>query len=186
MAGAAAGSVDDARGGRRDRATIVSMSDHSTDDPFGHQAGEMPPLLPPDQVPAIRTPDDLRRTWRALMGRLRFTDRRLWLLFLDHDGGLLGPLLSLDDLPDGPYGLEVDEVVAVCRDILDGPGGGGSVAMLITRPGADPWHVGDRAWGRYLVAAAQRIGGQVWPVHRANDRELTAVPTAEGTDRDSA
>jgi hypothetical protein len=142
---------------------------------------DMPPLLPPDQMPPIAGEADLQRTWLALMGDLGFSDRRLWLLFLRPDGRLLGPLLSLDDLPDGPYGLELDEVVTVCRDILDGPGGaGGSVAMLLTRPGRDPWHVGDRAWARYLTAAAHRIGGQVWPVHRANDVELVAVPPDVG------
>jgi len=142
---------------------------------------DIPPLLPPDQMPAVRTQADLRRTWRVLLGDLGFSDRRLWLLFLRPDGRLLGPLLSLDDLPDGPYELEVDEVVQVCRDILDGPGGsGGSVAMLITRPGRDPWHVGDRAWARYLTAAAHRIGGRVWPVHRANERALAAVPPDTG------
>lgn len=137
----------------------------------------MPPLLPPDQMPAIASEADLHRTWLALMGDLGFSDRRLWLLFLRPDGRLIGPLLSLEDLPDGPYGLEVDEVVTVCRDILDGPGGaGGSVAMLLTRPGRDAWHVADRAWARYLTAAAHRIGGRVWPVYRANDAELAAVP----------
>jgi hypothetical protein len=142
---------------------------------------EMPPLLPPDQMPAIDSVADLRRTWLALMGDLGFSDRRLWLLFLRPDGRLLGPLLCLEDLPDGPYGLELDEVVTVCRDILDGPGGsGGSVAMLLTRPGSDPWHVGDRAWARYLTATTHRIGEWVWPVHRANDVELAAVPPGSG------
>ncbi len=137
-------------------------------------------------MPAIRTPADLTRAWRALMGRLRFSDRRLWLLFLEPDGRLLGPLLSIEDLPDGPYDLEVDEVVTVCREILDGPGGGGSVAILVSRPGRDAWHVGDRAWGRYLVAATHRIGGQVWPVHRANDRHLGVVPVDEVRGRETA
>ena len=138
------------------------------------------PLLAPEQMPAIRTPADLTRAWRVLMGGLRFDDRRLWLLFLEADGRMLGPLLSLDDLPDGPYDLDPDEVVSVCRDLLDGPGSGArSVAMLITRPGHDAWHVGDRAWARYLAAAAQRIGGQVWPVHRANDREIAVVAVDE-------
>jgi hypothetical protein len=48
--------------------------------------------------------------------------------------------------------------------------------MLVTRPGRDDWHVGDRAWARYLTAVAEKVGGRVWPVHRANDRELVAVP----------
>lgn len=147
----------------------------------------VPPLLPPDAMPAIRTQADLHRAWSALMGELGFPDRRLWLLFLDGAGRPRGPLLSIDNLPDGPYDLVVDDLVTVCREILDGPGAaGGSVAMLLTRPGTDGWHVGDRAWGRYLTAAAHRIGGPVWPVHRANDRHLVAVPDAETGGRDSA
>lgn len=132
---------------------------------------DVPTLLPPGQMPAVRTPADLQLTWRALMGDLGFTDRRLWLLFLGPGGRPLGPLLDIGDLPDGPHGLDLEGLVAVCREILDGPGHGGSVAMLLTRPGAGPWHVGDRAWGRFLTDAARRIGGQIWPIHRANDRE---------------
>jgi hypothetical protein len=51
--------------------------------------------------------------------------------------------------------------------------------MLITRPGHDDWHVGDRAWARYLTAVSQHVGGRVWPVHRAHDGELAAVPLEE-------
>jgi hypothetical protein len=115
------------------------------------------------------------------MGELGFSDRRLWLLFLAPDGRPAGPLLGLDDLPDGPWDLPLDDLVTICRDILDGPGGGGSVAMLLTRPGRDSWHVGDRAWSRYLTAAAGRVGGRVWPVHRANDRELVPVEVSAST-----
>jgi hypothetical protein len=135
----------------------------------------IPALLPPDQMSSVRTQADLEHTWRALMGELGFSDRRLWLLFLDPDGRPLGPLVSIDDLPDGPCELPVDDLVALCREILDGPGGGGSVALLVTRSGRDPWHIGDRAWARYLTSAARQIGGQVWPVHRAHDTELVVV-----------
>lgn len=147
---------------------------------------DIPPLLPPRDMPAVHTEADLAVAWRALMGQLGFPDRRLWLLFLDSGGRPLGPLLSIDNLPDGPYDLSVDDLVTICREILDGPGGGGSVAFLLTRPGRDDWHVGDRAWARYLSASAHRIGGRVWPVHRANDRVLAVVPVAEGGGRESA
>ena len=167
--------MDGAGGGRRYRATIALMT-----------YDDIPPLLPPGDLPAVRTQADLRRAWRALMGRLGFPDRRLWLLFLDGEGRPGGPLLSIDNLPDGPYDLPVEDLVTICREILGGPGGGGSVAMLITRPGTEPWHVGDRAWGRYLTAAAHRVGGTVWPVHRANDRELVAVPAEESGSRETA
>ncbi|WP_457109842.1 hypothetical protein [Marmoricola sp. URHA0025 HA25] len=140
-----------------------------------------------DQLPAVLTPADLHLTWRALMGDVGFSERTLWLLFIGPGGRPLGPLLDFADLPDGPHGLEVDALADLCRDLLEGPGGGrGSVAMLITRPGTDPWHVGDRAWARYLTAIAHRIGGQVWPLHRANDRELVVVPDPGQHDRASA
>lgn len=137
---------------------------------------EIPPLLPPDQMPAVRATADLTRTWRALMGELGFARRSLWLLFLTSDGRPLGPLVTVDDLPDAPHGLPVEDLVTVCRDLLEGPGGEGSVAFLLTRPGGGPWHVGDRAWARYLTIAADAIGGRVWPVHRAHDHELAVVP----------
>ena len=160
--------MDGAGGGRRHRATIAHMT---------HE--HVPPLLPPADMPAVSTQADLHRTWRTLMGELGFADRRLWLLFLTRDGRPAGPLLSIDNLADGPWELPVEDLVTICREILDGPGGGGSVAMLLTRPGRDAWHVGDRAWARYLTAAAHRVGGRVWPVHRANDVELVVVPADE-------
>lgn len=135
---------------------------------------------------AIRTRADLGHTWRKLMGELRFERRCLWLLFLTQQGRPAGPLMAIDDLPDGPYDVSMDDLVALCRDILEGPGGGGSVAFLITRPGRHPWHVGDRAWGRYLTAACQQIGAPVWPVHRANDDELVALAPDDGGGRRSA
>ncbi|HEX2894379.1 MAG TPA: hypothetical protein VHO29_10300 [Marmoricola sp.] len=141
---------------------------------------EPPPLLSPAVLPAVRTDADLRRAWHTLVGAEVFADRRLWLLFLGPGGRPAGPLLTLGDLPDGPWGLPVEDLVSLCRDILDGPGGGTdadkSVAMLLTRPGRGPWHVGDRAWGRYLVTAAQHVGGGcVWPVHRAHDQGFGPV-----------
>lgn len=128
-----------------------------------------PPLLPPDQMPAIRSADDLLQTWRAILGPLGFSRRSLWLLFLTAAGRPAGPLLTIDDLPDSPHDVAPDDLVAICEEILDGPGGGGSVALLVTRAGAGPWHLGDRAWGRFLTAVAARVQGQTWPVHRAND-----------------
>jgi hypothetical protein len=126
-------------------------------------------------MPAIRTPDDLLQTWRAILGPLGFTRRSLWLLFLTDAGRPAGPLLTIDDLPDGPHDVTVDDLVAICDEILDGPGDGGSVALLVTRPGADRWHVGDRAWARFLSAVAARALGPTWPVHRANDAVVEPV-----------
>ena len=47
--------------------------------------GHIPPLLSPDQMPPIRSQDDLHRHWRALMGPLGFSGRQLWLNVLGAD-----------------------------------------------------------------------------------------------------
>lgn len=160
--------VDSARGGRRCGATIVVMN-----------SDDLAPLLPPTQMPAVRSDTDLHRTWRALVGALGFTDRRLWLLFLDGRARPCGPLLQIDDLPDGPWAASPDDLVDLCRDVLDGPGTCASVAMLLTRPGPGPWHLADRAWARFLTTVAERVGagvdGRPWPVHRAHDVALERV-----------
>lgn len=106
------------------------------------------------------------------MGPEPYRCRSLWLLFIDTAGRPAGPVITVDDLPDGPYDCPVADLVAMCRVILDGPGAGepggsGSVAILMTRAGSGPWTVSDRAWGRYLLAAVTAIGGRQWPVHHA-------------------
>ncbi|MCW2786381.1 MAG: hypothetical protein JWP74_2898 [Marmoricola sp.] len=83
--------------------------------------------------------------------------------------------MVIEDLPDGPYDVPLTDLVDICRDIIGGPGGGGSVAMLMTRPGAAPWHIGDRSWGRFLLGAVAEIGGLTWPVHQAHSDALSVV-----------
>ncbi|MCZ4499286.1 MAG: hypothetical protein JWQ74_1839 [Marmoricola sp.] len=126
---------------------------------------------PPDQR-LLHTDDDLTALWQLLMEAEPYRRRSLWLLFIDTEHRPAGPIITVDDLPDGPYETPVDDLVAMCRSILDGPGGGGSVAILMTRPGSGSWTVSDRAWGRFLLRAAETVGGRVWPVHQARRGRL--------------
>lgn len=123
---------------------------------------------PPHDPHPIDDPDALAVVWNRVLGTETYRTRCLWLLFLDPRRRPVGPVLTVDDVPDGPYDLAVADLVGFCREILDGPGDGGSVAMLMTRPGGAPWTVSDRAWGRFLDRAASAVGGQVWPVRLAH------------------
>ncbi len=124
----------------------------------------------------IRSDADLTATWRTLLGDLVFAERLLWLMLLAEDGRATGPLLQLTDLPDGPYGVPLDDLVSFIAELIDGPGSGRSVAFLLTRPGRGAWHIGDRAWTRSLQTVAGALGGRTWPVHRARDGLLEACP----------
>ncbi len=136
---------------------------------------------PADQTP-IHSADELTERWQRYLETEPFRFRALWALFLERTGRPAGPVITVDNLPDGPYDMEREDLVVLCREILDGPGGGGSVALLMSRPCGAPWTVSDRAWGRFLVGAADEIGGRVWPVHLAHrqtlERFVLQVPEA--------
>lgn len=126
---------------------------------------------PEDQTPLAST-TQLTALWQKIVAWEPFRFRSVWLLFIDRNGLPAGPLITVDDLPDGPYAVELDELVDLCSDILEGPGGGGSVAMMMTRPGAAPWTVSDRAWGRFLLRGATELGDPSWPVHLAHSQSV--------------
>jgi hypothetical protein len=127
---------------------------------------------PPFDQDQITSDAELTRCWEVYLEPEPFRFRALWLLFIDAGGRPAGPVITIDDVPDGPYEMDSDDLVTLCRGILDGPGGGGSVALLMSRTGVGPWTVSDQAWGRFLQRAADAIGGRQWPVHRAHRRTL--------------
>jgi hypothetical protein len=129
----------------------------------------------------LTTPDDLIDMWGEIVEGEPFRERRLWLVFVDGLERPVGPVLTIEDVPDGPYDVPSCDLVGWCRDILDGPGAGGviegaaSVAILMSRPGGDPWMVSDRAWARFLSAAATEIGDPTWPVHWAHRNRIEQI-----------
>ncbi len=137
---------------------------------------------PVDQRP-ITAAGGLPAVWRAVLATEPYRVRTVWLLFLDRGHRPAGPVITLDDVPDGPYDLQVADLVALCREILDGPGGGGSVALLMSRPGGEPWTVSDRAWVRFLGRASAAVDPAPWPVHAAHRyglQEVAATGKAAG------
>ena len=126
---------------------------------------------PADQRP-LRDPADLTAVWTSVLAGEPFRERVVWLLFLDPARRPVGPLITLDNLPDGPYDVRADNLVDLCREFVDGPGDAASVAFLMARPGAAPWTVSDRAWGRFLVKAGEALGPEPWPVHWAHQRRV--------------
>jgi hypothetical protein len=123
---------------------------------------DIPPLLPPGQMPTIRDQAALHHTWRALMGRLGFAEPQLWTLFLDGDLPLhLAEVVGvpLDPGPDDFADLQVLVRHAVDHDL--------ACAFLYARPGSATRTRGDLAWARGLATLDAR-----WPVHLANDAEV--------------
>jgi hypothetical protein len=121
---------------------------------------EIPPLLPPDQMPPVVDQASLEHTWRALMGELGFAGPQLWMLFL-RDGRCVN-IGKIEDVPTDPSPEETQAVFHLLAHLSEDPT---FCAFLYARPGRRGLTAGDLAWARGLSR----------PVHVANDFELRVV-----------
>ncbi|NUR07865.1 MAG: hypothetical protein HOQ22_05700 [Nocardioidaceae bacterium] len=126
--------------------------------------------------PTIRTQADLPAMWRTLMTPLGFARRRLYLTFVLGDGCAVPHLTELDDLPEQPGDLAVDNLMAMCAALLENSLTEGSrPVLLLARPGAARLTDSDRAWGTALLAAAEAHRVPLWPVHVAGDDDVVVL-----------
>lgn len=122
----------------------------------------------------IRSAEDMRQRWRALMGPLGFGERLLWLGFVGPDRCMTK---ALSQVPVGtaPHRGLVEEVMVGLVVLLEDLEPGTSVALLLSRPGSDPASAEDRRWAAVLTTCAARVGVPIEPIFRANDAEIVAL-----------
>jgi hypothetical protein len=99
---------------------------------------DIPTLGLPHEMPAIRNSDELYLRWRALMGPLGFSRPRLWIAFLGPDNMMTAPLTQIEEIPRTADSRMCGSLLEMCRHVVGRDGAGGSVAMLLTRPGRLP------------------------------------------------
>ncbi len=145
---------------------LAAMNDNTGDD--------IPPLLRPEDMPPVRTQADLWRHWRALMGPLGFTERLLWILFIDADGYVAPTVQQVAELPRVPEPDMVDSLMWILREVCADLGPG-SAALLLSRPGRAGITSDERVWAQRLADVAAVAGVRLWPVHLANDQRLVPV-----------
>jgi hypothetical protein len=80
---------------------------------------DIPPLLPPEDMPPVNSQADLHRFWRALMGPLGFGRRTLWLVFVATDGTVEPMVAPIDDIPEHPEDDLVGNLFWICAQVLD-------------------------------------------------------------------
>jgi len=126
-------------------------------------------------LPPVTDAATLHRTWRRLMGRLGFRERALWMLLIAGDGR---PVHGVQ-LGEAPRVFEhdiADNLMSVVRELSHD---GISVAFLYSRPGPGPCSADDMTWVTGLSHHLRRCGLPLWPVHLANDTDLTTVAPDE-------
>jgi hypothetical protein len=155
--------VDCADGGTSIWPMLSGMTGFPDDD-------DVPELLPPDEMPPITDQMTLHRTWRALMGPLGFARRQLWVMHVGDDDRPLG-VVQIDEVPAELDPEHAEMVVSMLREAA----GDVTFAFLFARPGRSPRTAADLSWAVGLTRACRAAGVRAWPVHLANDRELTVV-----------
>jgi hypothetical protein len=138
------------------------LDDH--DDP-----NDVPALVPPHQLPPIRSQADLARLWRMIRGPWGFDEPQLWMEVLGPDDRCQGVLTQVAELPPAPDGLALGNLFSALREVLGEDLAHGSVAFLYARPGGAPASAEDTAWARALLEAAAAAEVRCRPVHFGND-----------------
>jgi hypothetical protein len=122
----------------------------------------------------VRTDDELRERWKEIVAAETFRERTLWLTWYDPDGQMLPVVVPVDDLPPHPHGEVLDGLAQVVGSVLDGQAPGGSVAMLISRPGPPSVQGEDQAWARALTSRAAP-GVRTRPLHLATSGSVRVL-----------
>lgn len=129
---------------------------------------------PPRPYTTITGVPELTAAWRALMGDGGFAKSTLWIMMLDDRDRLHPLLLPIEPLPAVPAERFVRNLARVLGDLVDCEGG--SVALLLSRPGPAEMSAEDRAWA---AALRRHLEGPLarWPLHLATrDRVQAFAP----------
>lgn len=107
------------------------------------------------------------------MGPGGFGRRSLWTIWFDEHGASLPIIVPVDDVPERPDELLVDNLMRSLGLVID-ESAATTAAMLLSRPGPGRKHADDLVWARALLAAAERQEVRLWPVHLATAQLVQA------------
>lgn len=129
------------------------------------------PLTRPDQMPPVRTTEDLRQRWRSVLGPGTFALPSVYMIWFDADGRQVPCIVPIDDLEDD---LRPDLVrnLMIIADEVSQDAGAASLALALTRPGPVTVSPVDRGRARALLAGGQSLSIKLWPLHLATENQV--------------
>ncbi len=129
----------------------------------------IPPRLSPEETPPIHTLPEMHLHWRRIVGRPGFASRELWVTLLDPDHRVLPTLQVIEDLTRHPTRRFVRNLIGVYDDVLARSAPGGSIGMMLARPGGSTLTAADLRWSQALQCEATRRAVPLWPLFIAAD-----------------
>src|SRR5690349_19350977 len=128
----------------------------------------------------IRSGDDLRQRWRALMGTLGFGERLLRFVFVGPDRRFVKVMTDVP-IPSSPNRHFVEDLMAALAELVDDRADGTTVAFLLSRPGCGPVSPSDRGWAQLITSFGKKFDVPLEPIFRANDEALVQIPVTPST-----
>jgi hypothetical protein len=135
--------------------------------------------IPPAETATfpIHSVADLRERWRALMGPLGFGERLLRFVFIGPDRRMI-KVLGEFPIAARAEPAPIRNLMSALSELAHQAGEGGTVALLLTRPGIGPISESDRQWSTVLTRVAGEFTVPLEPIFRANDEALLLVEPA--------
>ncbi len=118
---------------------------------------------------------DMHQRWRALMGRLGFADRMLWVGFVGPDRRMIKMLIDLERTarpdPGQTDGLMAELASVLAQEMEPGT----TVALLLTGPGRGPVSAARRQWVAALTSSAAKHHVPLEPIFSADNHDMVEV-----------
>lgn len=135
----------------------------------------------PDQPSTVPLADEAAVIGRihSLLGDGAACTRTLWLFFLDADRVQLPVLVPIDDLPERPDPELMSALTHVLRETIGGESMGGSVVLVLERPGLSHPTDGDWAWTRSLHTQIRSSAVALHGVYLAADGDVSRLFAAQ-------
>ncbi|HEX9031967.1 MAG TPA: hypothetical protein VF834_08990 [Streptosporangiaceae bacterium] len=129
-----------------------------------------------DLAAPLSTDQDVIRRVDHLLRQDSRRQRSILLLFLSADGVQLPVVVPIDDVPERPDELLVENLCGVIAQVLDDVAEAGSAVIALVRPGSEIVDECDRRWFRALHASAHVRGAAIRMICLATEaglRQLT-------------
>lgn len=126
--------------------------------------------------PKLATQADVERFWTRICHPLGWDRHDLWFVLVDADGR---PLPVVQDVRDRPVAVDpgiVGNLVELWRRVCEELVPGGSIAVLLCRPGSAKVDESDRAWATAITTEATAAGVPLEIIHVASDAAITPLP----------
>jgi hypothetical protein len=129
--------------------------------------------------PTLATDADVTTMWQSIINPLGWHNARMYVVAIDRDRRLTPVVTEIDEVPARFTADNAGALMETYVQVLDEFVPGGSLAILVCRPGCPQVTDDDRRWCRNLYDAGRDADIPLELLHLGTDTEIVPVPMDE-------